>query len=113
MKNRVPRQIIEPGVLLTAKVALELVTLRVASLVIAQVAFLGERLAAHATHQLIRLNVHVASQLVLAAELLLAVGALFFDKVLVLGDFFQKIRIRHDLVEVRVFELCVGEWSGH
>lgn len=101
----VPGQIVHSCVLLGANVACEHGPLRVAPLVISEIAFLGERLLARATYHLIRLvllHVHVIGQLVAVAERLLAKFAHVPLRLFALLYIVEERRVCHDFIKESV-----------
>lgn len=101
----VPGQIVQSGVFFGADVAGEHGPLGVTSLVVPQVPFLREGPFARAASHLIRLvlfHVHVISQLVAVAKLLLAKFARVPLRLLVLLYVLQELWICHDFVKESV-----------
>lgn len=111
VKRVVPRQVVQPRVLLRTDVTGELGPLRVTPLMVPQVPFLRERFPASAATHLIRFvlfHIHVIGQLVVIRELLLAELTRELPRLLVLLYVLQECRVSHDLVEKGIFEPVVA-----
>lgn len=113
VQHVMPRQVVQPRVLLGTNVTGELGPLRVTSLMILQISLLGESFFTGAAGDLVVIvlfHIHMTCQFLARRELLFAEKADKFLRLLVPLYIFQKVWIGHDLVEKRIFQFIF--WFG-
>lgn len=113
MQHVMPRQVVQPRVLLGTNVTGELSPFRVTSLMILQISLLGESLFTGAADDLVVIvlfHVHMICQFLICREFFLAEKTDKLLRLLVPLYIFQKVWIGHDLVEERIFQFIF--WLG-
>lgn len=106
VQHVVPRQVVQPRILLGTNVAGEFGSVGVTSLMVLQIPLLGERFLAGATNDLVALilfRIHMTRQFLIRHEFLFAKEADEFLRLFVPLYILQKVWIGHDLIEEGIF----------
>lgn len=113
MQYIVPRQVVQPRILLGANITGELGSIGVTSLMVLQIPFLGECLFAGTADDLVAFilfHIHVTCQFLTRRKFLLAKETDEFLRLFVPLYILQKVWIGHDLVEEGIFQFVL--WLG-